>query len=162
MPRGIYDRTGRVEAAEADLPQTPAFSAADVPAGKTHVTEPIEIERIPSMEGVEFEAFMQQPVEVHFHEPADENEPQFVQVGVNGVLRVCRRGETATWPRSHIAVLATARTERLQQQEIVNGDGSKGYSERLVSRLSYPFSVISDPAGRRGADWLKQMLTQRV
>lgn len=103
------------------------------------------------------ERFMQDVLEVHFHEAADENEPQFVEVTVNGEYRRAVRGFPASLKRMHVAVLAQAKQLRVTQKKVVNADGSMGFIEQPVMKLTYPFSIISDPSPR-GAAWLKKLL----
>ncbi len=105
----------------------------------------------------DLEAFMQDVLDVHFHDPSDENEPQFAEVTVNGEYRCCLRGHPAKLKRMHVAVLANAKQLRVQQKKVVNGDGSMGFVEQPVMKLTYPFSVLHDPSPR-GAAWITQLL----
>lgn len=118
----------------------------------------VDADPVVRADAFELEKFMQDVLEVHFHEPADENEPQFAEVTVNGEYRSVLRGTAARLKRMHVAVLANAKQLRVQQKKIVNADGSMGFVEQPVMKLTYPFSVISDPDPRRGASWLKQLL----
>jgi hypothetical protein len=164
MPRYSYERKGKLEAAEVDIAQPQPFSIDDTAKGKNPLQDGagIEIEPVYNTKALDEEYFYRMPVEVHLHEPADESEPAFAEVTVNGERRTLVRGETYTIPRCHVAILASAKTQRLMQKKIVNSDGSQGYEERMVSRLTYPFSVIHDPAGAKGADWLRQALKMQA
>ncbi len=106
---------------------------------------------------LDHERFMAEPIELHLAPAADENEPGFVEVTVNGIYRCAARGDTVTWPRSHVAVLAQAKQMRIEQTKVTNSDGSLGYKETPRLRLTYPFSVIHD-ANQRGRAWLRQLL----
>lgn len=118
----------------------------------------IDTERVIRTDQLDEAAFMAHPIEVHMHDAATEDEPQYCEVTVNGVYHCIVRGETKIVPRSHIAVIAQAKSMRVQQAKVTNPDGSMGYKEKFVLRLMYPFSVIHDPAGSKGAAWLRQLL----
>lgn len=118
----------------------------------------VEFPKMPTPADLSFEQFMAQDIEVQFMEASSEDEPNFVEVTVNGDYRCCRKGDSVILKRYHIEVLAAAKELILKQTKITNADGSMGYAEKMVSKMTYPFSVIHDPAGRRGADWLKSKL----
>ena len=115
-------------------------------------------ERMPTPTELSYEQFMAQDMELQTMDAGSDEENQFVEVTVNGDYRMCRRGETLLCKRYHVAVLANAKELRLQQKKIVNVDGSMGYEDRMTSRQTYPFSVIHDPAGRKGVEWLRSQL----
>lgn len=155
-----YERTGRLEAPEVPIEQPAKFTIEDTAKGKNPLQDGsgIELDPVVSKAALDEEYFYRMPMEVHLHEPADESEPQFAEVRVNGELRTMLRGDTYTIPRAHVAVLAQAKVQRLSQRKIVNPDGSMGYEERMVTKLAFPFSVIHDPAGAKGAEWLRHLL----
>jgi hypothetical protein len=108
------------------------------------------------------EQFMQNMLEVSFAEAGNENEHQFVEGGVNGERFCFRRGgDTVKIKRSHLAVIASAKQERLKQTKITLPDGSMGYEERMVLQPVYPFQVVYDPAGARGITWIRQLMQSR-
>jgi hypothetical protein len=106
------------------------------------------------------EAFMAERLTIALHSPQTEDDPMYVQGGVNGELFSLFRDENVQHEvkRSWLAVIAQARTGRLKQVAIRNSDGSRGYSETIVSLPAYPFSVIHDP-NPRGPSWLRRILT---
>jgi hypothetical protein len=118
----------------------------------------INTDRLPTPTELSYEQFMAQDMELQTMDAGSEEDNQFVEVTVNGDYRICRRGETLLCKRYHVAVLANAKELRLQQKKVVNVDGSMGYEDKMVARQTYPFSVIHDPAGRRGIDWLRAEL----
>ena len=144
----MHGSEANVDIAGSLLTGAPAISDTD-----------IATDRIISPAQISMEAFMAQELEIHLMDPATEDEPQFAEVTVNGEYRLLHRGMPATVKRCHVAVLAQAKEQRLKQVKIVNPDGSMGYEEKMVTRMTYPFSVIFDPAGRRGADWMKQQMS---
>ena len=121
----------------------------------------IATDKIINNSQLEMERFMADELEVQLLESGSEDENQFVEVKVNGLGYVARRGDIVTMKRCHVAVLAQAKELRLKQVKVVNPDGSMGYNETMVSKLTYPFSIIHDPAGRKGSDWLRQQLQNR-
>lgn len=156
-----YERKGALSSDDVEVinPEQ-KFSIDDTAKGHNPLHSGLDIstDKMYSPSDISFEAFMAQEIEVHLADPASEDENQFAEVTVNGDYKLIRRGETATLKRSHVAVLAQAKELRMKQTRIVNPDGSMGYQEKMVSRLTYPFSVIHDPAGRKGSDWLRQQL----
>lgn len=148
-----FERSKTIDADSVDIDQR-EIDAKDF-ADRVIVTEPVY-----STDQLDEEAFMRQEVEVHFHDAPTEDDPQFVDVSVNGDRRIVRRGDTARLTRAHIGVLCDAKQARLVQKKIVAPDGSMGYEERMVTQLSYPFSVVGDPSGKRGSEWLKKKLAQ--
>lgn len=106
---------------------------------------------------MDFERFMNQVLTIHVHDAGGPEDSDFCEVTVNGEYRLIVRGETADIKRCHAEVLARAKHMRVVQKKVTQPDGSIGYEERAVLKHTYPFSVIHDPAGKRGVDWLKQL-----
>lgn len=121
-----------------------------------------EIEVAKSISEAATAKFMQDEIEVLFLDPPSENDHQFVEVNVNGDYRCIARGQSGKLRRYHLAVLANAKTSRVVQKQIVNADGSRGHVETSVLSLNYPFQVLNDPAGAKGAAWLKSLLASPV
>lgn len=106
---------------------------------------------------LEFERFMNQIITIHCHDAGAPEDPLVAEVTVNGVYRLVVRGQTADIPRCHAEVMARAKYMRVVQAKTVQPDGSIGFVEKAVLKHMYPFSVLHDPAGRRGADWVRQL-----
>lgn len=161
-PRNTYERKRGLDSANVDIEAgaEERFSVDDTAKGKNPLQHgtPIEIEANYVPSALEKEKFMAEEVIVFVQEASSENEPEFVEVTVNGDYRLLRRGEECTVKRYHLAALARAKASRVDQKKIVNPDGSMGYEERVVTKLSYPFTVIHDPSGRKGNDWLRSLL----
>ena len=157
-----YERQGKFDAVDPKT-QVLTTSIEDTAKGRNPMTDSGNAtEPVYSTSHLDEEAFMQMPIEIHMHDAPDENEQQVVEVTVNGVYRAIPRGASATIPRMHVGALCDAKQQRVQQKRIVGNDGSMAFQEQVVTRLTYPFSVIHDPAGRKGADWLKSKLTATV
>jgi hypothetical protein len=157
-----FERQGAVDMDQIQMQNPEAkvdVAAALTNGGLAMGDTDIATDRIISPDQISMEAFMAQQLEIHLMEPASEDEPQFAEVTVNGEYKLLHRGMTTMVKRSHVAVLAQAKEQRLKQVKIVNPDGSMGYEEKMVTRMTYPFSVIFDPSGRRGADWMKQQMS---
>lgn len=132
-------------------------SIEDTAAGRADsagiVTEPI------GSIDLSMEAFMAQPIDVMLMEPTDPNEELFAQVTVNGIYKLIPRdGNVYTIPRSHVEALCNAKPQRISQRKTVTGDGEMIYQEQKRTGFAYPFSVVSDPAGIRGQEWLRSKL----
>jgi len=157
-----YERKGF---AAEDVEIVNPASSVDMAAGRRG-EDPIgniEIatDKIISNSQLEMEKFMADELEVQLLDSGSEDENQFVEVKVNNMGYIARRGDVVNMKRCHVAVLAQAKELRLKQVKIVNPDGSMGYNEQMVSKLTYPFTIVHDPAGRKGSDWLRQQLQNR-
>lgn len=155
---------------ETERKRGPESDDRDIISGETKVdlgaaglpiaasTFEIDPSPVVSNEALDFERFMADVLTIHLHDPGSDDEPQFAEVTVNGIYKLAVRGDHLDMPRSHVQVLAQAKHMKVQQKKVVNADGSMGYEERAVLRMTYPFAVMHDPAGKRGAEWLKQLL----
>lgn len=157
-----YERKGGLSSDEVDIVNPEMkFSMEDTANGRNPMTTPaqeISTDKVYKNEDLEREAFMAQVLEVQLQEAGSDEENQYAEVNVNGDYRIIRRGDIGMLKRYHVAVLAQAKEQRLVQKKVVAPDGSMAYEERLVARQTYPFTVIHDPAGRKGTDWLRQQL----
>jgi hypothetical protein len=160
-----HERMGGIDADEIEIvnPET-KFSIEDTIRGTNPMLDSavISTDKIYANEDLEREKFMAEELEIHLMEAGSDDEPQFVEVRVNGDYRMGVRGNSLFMKRYHVAVLAQAKEQRLQQKKIVNLDGSMGYQEMMVSRPTYPFTVIHDPSGLKGSDWLRQQMKNPV
>jgi hypothetical protein len=156
-----YNRKASVDSNEVPIQgDEKSFSIEDTISGRAINEGGIVTEPVYSKQQLDDEAFMAQSVEVMLHEPGSENEPMFAEVTVNGMYRlVPRNGHTVTIPRMHLGVLCDAKVQRLVQVKGVSADGEMTHREVLKTNLSYPFSVVYDPAGAKGVAWLKQKLS---
>lgn len=158
-------RSERKSFASEDVEIVQPEMAVDMAAGRRG-DDPIgnieiNTDKVYSNAALEQERFMADELEVQLLDAGSEDENQWVEVKVNGMGYVARRGDVVTMRRSHVAVLAQAKELRLKQVKTTAPDGSMGYTETMVAKLTYPFSIIHDPAGRKGSDWLRQQLQNR-
>lgn len=107
------------------------------------------------------EAFMAEQLEVVLHDPASDAEQDYIELRVNGDYLIARRdaAHPVRMRRYHVAVLAQSKSANLRQERFIDGDGFQGYREKVVLRQSYPFQVIHDPSGSRGAAWLRPLIS---
>lgn len=117
----------------------------------------IDTERLIRTEQMDFERFMHEIVTVQMMPQAGENDHKFAEITVNGQYRCLMMGEQYDIPRTHLAVLANAKSMRVEQEKVVNADGSMGFKEKAVLRQMYPFTVAHDP-NPRGPAWLMKLL----
>lgn len=159
MPKGVYNRN-KLDSNDVDIVGAVHTTSAEDTASGRDLSPKLELdnERIIATEQLDRAQFMNQELDVLFHEPQSENEPAFVEVNVNGDYRLAVRGNSTKLKRYHVEVLARAKQSRVRQKKVVNPDGSMGFVEEQVLSLTYPFVVETDPAGMKGRDWLKQLL----
>lgn len=142
--RDIVHGTTAIDHSRADVPLSAMIDEVDV----DHVMDPANLD---------YEQFMNQKITIFCQDAGAPEDPQFAEVTVNGVYHLIVRGSEADIPRAHAEVLARAKQMRVVQVKTVNPDGSIGFQEKAVLKHTYPFSVLHDPAGRRGADWQRQL-----
>lgn len=119
----------------------------------------IDTDRVIKTDELDKAQFMNQEVVILLAEPSSEQEPDIVEVNVNGDYRWGIRGSEMRVKRSHLAVMARAKQSRVRQRKHVDRDGSMSFTEETVLQLTYPFQVVEDPDPRRGAPWLRQLLS---
>jgi hypothetical protein len=102
--------------------------------------------------------FNEDVLEVMVHESTDSNAENPIFTACNGVTQYFYRGQVQRVKRKFVAILAACKEHSINTPEYTLGDGSRGTKIVTRSSLKYPFSVISDPAGKKGADWLKTLL----
>jgi hypothetical protein len=107
------------------------------------------------------EAFMAEELLITLHDRSHESEPNFVELNVNGDYRLLMRDSQLEQrvKRYHVALLAQAKTAIVTQKPHTDNEGFQSFREQVKLRLSYPFSVAHDPAGMKGRDWLRPLLT---
>lgn len=110
--------------------------------------------------GVELEAFMSDVLSIMIASNGADDETPSVAVGVNGTFIYLPRDEPIDVKRKYVEVLARAKkTDYDQTLDHSLGERMNKLNQRHV--LKYPFTVISDPAGGRGHQWLREILAQR-
>jgi len=119
----------------------------------------LDTDKVIRTDDLDFEQFMRDELDVFINEAQNENDPNIVEINVNGDYCMAVRGDTVKMRRYHVAALARAKQSRVRQRKVVNADGSMGFVEEQVLSLTYPFSIVSDPRPQKGAPWLKQLLS---
>jgi hypothetical protein len=105
---------------------------------------------------------MEDLITIQLHDPQDNNPEPIVPVGVNGKVLYLQRGRQHTIARKFVEVLARARRVNYTTQDAVTPDGSHTMVMRSTTTLQYPFTVIHDPAGAVGIEWLRSIMNERV
>jgi len=107
----------------------------------------------------ELAAFMQEPVTIVVAPSTEGGALEVITPNVNGINQPIVRGKTTTLKRKYVEALARCRTIVYDQQV---QDPTRPENIQMVERgaMTYPFSVIADPAGEKGAAWLKAILEQ--
>lgn len=97
---------------------------------------------------------MHQEVTFTIHNTSDPNQPDPVQVGVNGVIKKFKRGETHVAPRMFLeSLIRTVRTTR----PVIYVDANGLYQTRneITYSEAYPLAILDDPAGQQGRRWFE-------
>lgn len=109
-----------------------------------------------SMDAVESEAFMNEPVMVQVNSSGRDNEAEFVSVSVNGVTQMFKRGTAIVVKRKYIERLARAKETHYAQTV----DASLGENMNLLTAspaMRYPFQVMRDD-NPLGSEWLRAVM----
>lgn len=109
---------------------------------------------------VEYDRFMKDRVEIHVQEVNESYADPRFEIGVNGRQWKFERGRSYAVPRYVVYALAKCRPMRYSMEERVAPDGSREYVYPSSRGQRYPFSVTADPAGQRGAEWLRRVLIE--
>lgn len=158
-----YERKGTVSSDDVAIANdVETVDTAALASGSSLNGIEIDTDRVIRTDQLDHEAFMRDEIEVFVNEAMSENDPTFLEINVNGDYRMVVRGDTVKLRRYHVAVLAQAKQSRVRQKKIMNPDGSMGFVEENVLSLTYPFSVVFDPRGKQGSDWLRQLLANPV
>lgn len=107
------------------------------------------------------DAFYAEKVLVAFAEPQNENESPYVEANVNGYVFCHKRDmQPVEIPRIVLEYIARAKTMRVRTERKVMQDGSETMVPKISYSPDYPFTVLHDPSGKRGVEWLKTVLAQ--
>jgi hypothetical protein len=107
----------------------------------------------------EDEIFMNEKLTIQIVDSATPEDRIVAEVTCGSQRCVIPRGKPHSAPRKFIEILARCRTTRLVPVETrPNDPGSLVYRSRAV--LDFPFTVLADPSGSRGAAWLKGLYAE--
>lgn len=102
----------------------------------------------------DMKAFMEQKVTFLIAETDDENAPNPVSCGVNGVTRTFWRGKEYTDKRMFIDSLIKV-VRKVKTVNFKNSDGVDDTKMEVRSVLAYPLQILDDPAGDLGRRWFR-------
>jgi hypothetical protein len=106
----------------------------------------------------EVEKFMHEYVTVRVH-PGERFAEDPVPLGVNGRMSYVFRNQDTLMPRYLVYQLAKAKTDVITQDP-GNPDPAVANKLNISPSLKYPFSVIQDPSGDKGHEWLRTVLAE--
>ena len=130
-------------------------------AGEIELSDDQSVEPVVASElgqGVEEEAFMNEPVTVLLAETTDENLNPMPVLSVNGTCQPLLRGVPTVIKRKYVEVLARCKETKYNQR---TANPMEPDRIEMVARtaLSYPFQVIDDK-NPKGATWLRGVLAE--
>lgn len=137
----------------------PRTLKAEGPASEALESHTIEVER-----GLDFKnkadelQFNEEVLTVVIHDSTNPSDDPLPLVIVNGMRQYFERGKQMKVKRKFVERLARARKTTYSQEELPN---RAGYRNVPHTALQYPFSVIHDPAGYKGAEWLQAILNEQ-
>jgi len=107
----------------------------------------------------ELASFMQEICTVVVAPSTEGGALEVITPNVNGINQPIVRGKPTKIKRKYVEALARGRTIVYDQQV---QDPTRPENIQMVERgaITYPFSVLSDPSGDKGAAWLRAILAQ--
>lgn len=120
------------------------------------VAEPDDL----SQNRIEQASFMEELLEILVHEPMEGSGEGFVILpSVNCVMQPILRGHPQKVKRKYVEILARCRRAGISAWGYKDGTGEAVNDFRKSTRaLEYPFQVLHDPSGQKGAAWLAKIL----
>lgn len=129
------------------------------PAVEAMEREPIEpVDHKVSEEKLKELAFMEDVLTILVMDTTNDVDEPMPCVWVNGVSQHFQRGVEQKVKRKFISRLAEARKTVYRAEQYTDAEGTKAYRYVPHSGLIVQFQVRHDPAGERGAAWLKTKL----
>ncbi len=107
----------------------------------------------------DYEAFMQQYVEIEIHTTQDKNAPPMVPVGVNGVQAWLPRGEPVEVPRYFVERLLRSQSHKFETVNNNDYAAEAATSIRETIGTDFPFQINRDP-DNRGREWARAIQLQ--
>lgn len=117
------------------------------------------VDRAPSKEKLEALRFNEDVLTVRVHETTDKNAHPLPEVWNDGIVQRFRRGTEQKVKRKFIEVLARQKVTTYTQEK-TQTDGVDDIINIPHTALLYPFAILHDPAGAKGAAWLKGILEE--
>jgi hypothetical protein len=130
------------------------------PLGEIGISEPIEkVTENDFVKTAKLERFMNDVLTIIVHPSAEEGALDIAPPQVNGLNQPIIRGVESKVKRKYVEALARCRTTKYDQKV---ADPSRPENIQMAERtvLSYPFAVLSDPAGIVGRQWLEGIVAQ--
>lgn len=105
-------------------------------------------------------AFNEQVLRVVVHDTEDKTADPMPQVINGGVSQYFIRGQEQDVKRKFVERLCRAKRTTYKQVKVTDSEGIESYKHKPVTTLKFPFSVVLDPAGEIGRQWLKNLLAE--
>jgi len=156
---GVIDRS-RVDARELDGAHREGVVTADTDEdGDTVLVRPgmTDIENPNAQKLLEYERFLQEPIEIEILSTGAQNEDPVVEIGVNGRTEILARGQRKTVARKFVEQLFRMRSTTFRNEEYVRNDGARDVRWPSSTGLRYPFVVHHDP-NPRGPAWARKIV----
>lgn len=129
---------------------------------QSEIGDPGPIEKVAETDLVKtakLEAFMNDVLTIIVHQSSEEGALDFAPPQVNGLNQPILRGAECKVKRKYVEALARCRTTKYEQRvQDINRPENISMIDRTT--LSYPFAVLSDPAGIVGRQWLEGIVAQ--
>lgn len=138
----------------------PRTLKAEGPASEALESDTIAIETKANFKNKAEELkFNEDVLTVIVHDSTNPSDDPLPLVIVNGLRQYFERGKQMKVRRKFVERLARARKTTYSQEELPN---RQGYRNVPHTALQYPFSVVHDPAGYKGAEWLQGILDEQT
>lgn len=172
MPRGIPNK--QVHTADLPTAQAPVLNqAAMEDRGEViaAVDTPIKDDYLQQL------AFNEDPITIRIERGPEENAPMVVDCWVQGEGAEVLNPVTQKWSkmsclpiggvivtkRKYVEVLARSRVDRYHAKQAIQNpqENEDGWKVRGSTSQSHSFSVVHDPAGAKGVEWLTRIYAER-
>lgn len=117
------------------------------------------VDRAPSKEKLEALRFNEDVLTIRVHETTDKNAHPLPEVWNDGIVQRFRRGVEQKVKRKFVEILARQKVTTYTQEK-TQTDGVDDIINVPHTAVLYPFAVLHDPAGAKGAAWLKGILEE--
>ncbi|HUV64405.1 MAG TPA: hypothetical protein VMW24_10945 [Sedimentisphaerales bacterium] len=148
---------------DVDITQhAPRIMIAEGPAVETLHKEPIVVsqrQRNMTPDKIAALKFNEEILSVRVAESGNPTDDPLPFVIVNGVKQYFERGTEMQVKRKYIERLARAKKTTFSQVKLPNNEG---YRNIPHTTLEVQFSVLEDPSGQVGRDWLKGILAEEA
>lgn len=105
-------------------------------------------------------AFMEQPVTIRLHRSSEKFAPTLIDFYVNGQCEWIPVEVNYKTKRKFVEVIARCKPDDVSTVTGSLDEESPRNEIQRYTRAKYPFTVIEDPSGSRGFDWLAKIMRE--